>query len=116
MIEIRSTCCGTLICIGASAKRALERAVEDGVSLRYANLSGLYLAGIQLRGADMGYADLTNTILNCAVLRGASIAHAKTRGARFRCADLRGVCNTDAYLYPRQIMNAQTSGMWTRYG
>lgn len=114
MIEIKSWCCGTVICTGESRKIALEQAVEDGVSLRYADLSDMYLGGAQLGGANLGYADLTNTNLHHAQLRGASIAHAKTHGATFRYTDLRGVCNTGVHLFGAQTQGALRTGMWTR--
>lgn len=113
MIEIKSTCCGVVICSGHDVPRMLEEAVATGVSLRYADLSQRWLPDVNLRGADLGYADLRGTVLTNANLRGASIAYADVEDTDFRGADLRDVCYSGVNFKGIQLRRAKTMGMWT---
>lgn len=66
-------------------KEALEEAVAEGVSLKFAKLDGAKLAGANLSKADLHAADLSE-----AKLAGANLSGAILTQARLRNADLSG--------------------------
>ncbi len=83
MVEIKSTCCGVVICSGETVRLAVESAVAAGVSLenadlRDADLEGVDLRGANLRGAYLHWANLINANLDGTILRNATL-----RGTHF---------------------------------
>lgn len=112
MVEIKSTCCGDVICSGDSLTHALMSAVRDGVSLRYADLRNRYCSYLDLPGIDLSYADLRGAGFRYANLRGANLELAKVDRADFRGANLEDVCHTGVEFSELQIRYAKTRGMW----
>jgi hypothetical protein len=76
--------------IGYLAGADLRYADLRGADLRGANLRDADLRGADLRGADLGDADLRGANLRYADLRGADLGDADLRGADLGDADLRG--------------------------
>ena len=79
-------------------KELVEKAVKEGVSLKYANLRDADLEGTQLsnsdlRDANLYYADLCGAYLCDADLRGADLSGAYLYGADLTYADLRDAKN-----------------------
>ncbi len=114
MVEIKTTCCGAVIFSGETVRLAVESAVTDGVSLRYADLSHLWLPDVNLYGADLEYANLSYSVFRDSNLRGASIMYANVEDADFRGADFRDVCHTGVVFRGTQLRGARTLGMWSR--
>jgi len=69
-----------------SFKHLVERAVEDGISLAYADFKDAYLDGAYLWDTDLRGADFTGANLNDVDLTGADFT-----GADFSNAYLRGI-------------------------
>lgn len=99
MIEIKSVCCGEVICEGRSIHLAIWQAVKDGVSLRYANLSHLDLNGIHIPDVDLSYANLMGTNFKNANLTGGNLTGAEVRDTIFNGANLSNVDYTDCDLF-----------------
>ena len=69
-------------------KKTVEKAVRDGVSLAYADLSYADLANASLANASLAYADLANADLANADLAYANLAYADLANASLAYADL----------------------------
>jgi uncharacterized protein YjbI with pentapeptide repeats len=74
MVEIKTHCCGEVICKGSSARYAVIYAVAEGISLQYADLKYKNLSGMDLRGIDLRYADLSGANLILTDLEGADLS------------------------------------------
>ena len=93
------------------------------VSLRQADLRGVYLSWSFLRGADLSWsylreADLRRADLYRAYLRGADLRGADLRRADLRGADLRKAKLRTAYLYGADLRGADLRGadLWAAKG
>jgi hypothetical protein len=71
-----------------------------------ANLSGLWLAGEDLRRADLGYANLSAADLTAANLSGAWLPHADLSGANLTAANLSGAWLLHANLSGAKLIAA----------
>ena len=90
-IEIRRRLLNTALLFSIEApswREALEMAVNQGADLRDADLRGLNLGDINLRGAILGGADLRGSNLEDINLRGADLANVDLRNVNLRNADL----------------------------
>lgn len=104
-IYIRNRVTGATIFSGTfpTLRHALESAVQQGVSLRHADLAGANLANATLDGADLRGADMSGVILVGANLTGADMAMAclcETRlvGVDFTDATFGGTLVTGAII------------------
>lgn len=78
MAEVKTHCCGEVICSGNTVRAAVQGAVEAGVSLAYADLRGANLCYISFGFNNLSYADLSGanlryTNLDDADLRGTQV-------------------------------------------
>lgn len=97
-------------------KEALEEAVAEGVSLKFAQLDGANLAGANLSRANLHGANLTEANLAEANLTGASLCTARlryadltrasARHANFTCANLSEACLCNVSLYGANLLYA----------
>lgn len=78
MVEVRTLCCGEVICTGETVLKAVQRAITRGISLKYANLEGADLRDGDLRGARLYRASLIN-----AQVKGLDMTGADISGAHF---------------------------------
>lgn len=113
MVEIKTTCCGEVICSGFSVRNAVEIAARDEVSLAFADLVCAYLSGLDLRGVDFREANLRGTAFKSARLegadfRGANLGRADLRWASVQCAKFTRGSLRDSYY--RNI-----EGHWSLY-
>ena len=108
---------------GLAVKWALENKVSlayadlDSADLRGANLSGVNVRGANLKGADLRGADLYGTNLSGANLsgvnvRGADLRDVNVRGADLYGANLSGANLSGANLYGANLYLLQTD-IWT---
>ena len=67
---------------GNTLRLTVEKAVEDGLSLPYADLMSANLQGADLRGADLREAILQGANLNAANLRGADLRYANLENSQ----------------------------------
>jgi len=79
-----------------------DEASLQNTSLKFANLQGAVLEGVDLRKAKLGDANLQQASLRGADLQGASLGDANLEDADIRDADLRGAKN----LFPDQLEEA----------
>lgn len=91
-------------------REAVTRLARQGVSLRYADLSGADLGGADLTGADLSQANLTNANLSGADLYGANLVDANLVDADLRGADLNSADLYDADLCDTNLHGANLSG------
>ena len=101
-------------------KEAVEEAVRQGISLKYAdlrdaNLEGADLKGANLRDADLRDADLNNANLEGAHLSGADLNSAKLIGADLRFADLIDANLSNANLIGAGLNDAYFIRAYLRY-
>ncbi len=80
-------------CIDNSVKITLEKAVQEGANLKYAELNDAKLNYANLNGAKLNYAklngaELNDAKLNYANLNGAKLNYAKLNGAELKYAEL----------------------------
>jgi len=87
---------GMAIKVAIDKDADLSGAYLSGAYLSGADLSGAYLSGAYLRGADLSGAYLSGADLSGAYLRGAYLSGADLRGAYFRDANLSGADLRDA--------------------
>lgn len=116
MVEIKTMCCGVVICSGETARAAVESAVRDGESLAYADLEGMFLSGVDIPGANLSHANLRRTQFNYANLRGANISDSGVYMAEFHDADLRDTNQTGVYILMEMRQRAKTTGVWAARG
>ena len=95
---------------------AVKWAVENGVSLRDADLSATFLLPrAALRNTDFRNADLTGACLHDAYLQGANLQNADMQNGQFWCADFRGADLRYANLRGAQLYYAEFAGAKLRY-
>jgi hypothetical protein len=92
--------CGTL-------KELVEKAVREGVSLRYANLEDANLEGSDLTNASLTNTSLTNTSLINASLTNASLMNANLENAKLENAKLENVDLRNANLEDANLENVK---------
>ena len=80
-------------------KELIEKAVKEGVSLAYANLSGADLSGAGLRCADFRCADFRYADIHDIYLKGANLCNSYFRGANLSGANLEGADLRNADLH-----------------
>ena len=84
---------------GLHMRHALEKATAEKT-----NLSGAYLSGADLRGADLSGAYLSDANLRGANLRDANLSDANLRGANLRDANLSGANLRGANLSGKKLV------------
>lgn len=112
MVKIKSWCCGEVICSGATIAFALQRAVRDGIPLRYADLSYRFLPNLCLVGVDLRNADLTGSTFYNTDLSESSLAGAKVVQTIFTNANLSGVDVTGVDMSQAVTTGAKMAGMY----
>lgn len=86
MIEIKTKCCGEVICSGETVRAALLYARHAGISMACANLRRLNLMGLVLRGIDFREADLSQSNLKFCRLQDCDFRGAILAGTNFSLA------------------------------
>ena len=84
----------------ATIKKAVEKAIEEKVSLSYANLRSANLRSANLRSANLRYADLSSANLRYADLTSANLRYADLRYADLSSADLTSAENKETAYIP----------------
>lgn len=82
MVEIKTKCCGEVICSGETIRDAVVYAKQEGISLAYADLRHLNLRSLDLQGIDFRYADLSGADFRGAILTGTTFSFARVGGAK----------------------------------
>lgn len=105
----RFTCTVIFECKCETQDECVEKAVEEKVSLRCANLRNADLMNSDLRNADLRNADLNNADLRNANLRNANLWNADLRNANLWHADLRNADLRNANLSEADLRRADLS-------
>lgn len=114
MVEIKSWCCGVVLCEGSTIHLAVYSAVKDGISLQYADLSDLDLNCLYVPNADFSYADLRETNFTGANLRGARLEGATVNSdTNFSRANLRDVNYTGCDLFSTKLKDTRLQRIHT---
>ncbi len=110
MAEIKTVCCGEVICRTllrrSGTATAVKKAYQERLSLAYANLSGVSLLWLHLQGMDFRNADLSDADLRWAHLEGVDF-----RGAKMEGADLRGAHVDGARIDYETFIQVDTSNV-----
>jgi hypothetical protein len=93
----------------ATIKDAVEKAIEENISLRFANLSSADLRSANLSSANLSSADLRSANLYSADLRSANLYSADLYSAYLYSADLRSADLRSADLRSADLRSANLS-------
>lgn len=92
-------------CLANTRRKAVIRAIQDGINLSGADLFGINLSGANLFGINLSDTNLFAANLSRADLRGTNLSRADLRGAELCAADLR-----DTNLFAANLSGAVLRG------